>query len=91
MRVPNVLLDPNLIFHAPRVTLFSTRAVFDPTEYVGLPLNIMSLMPVLVHHFDKPTPFCVKVVSSIQQVRSIGELLAQRERVAINEMGYIRA
>lgn len=51
-----------------RVTLFSTRPVFDPTRYAGLPLNIMALMPVLVHHFDQPTQFCAKVVSNIQQV-----------------------
>ena len=28
----------------------------------------MSLMPVLIHHFDQPTEFCIKVVSNIQQV-----------------------
>ena len=53
-----------------RITLFSTRAVFDPTQYVGLPLNIMALMPVLIHHFDQPSQFCLQVVSNIQQVRT---------------------
>ena len=42
--------------------------MFDPSQFAGLPLNIMALMPVLVHHFDQPTEFCVKVVSEIQQV-----------------------
>lgn len=56
------------LFPSHRVTLFSTRMVFDPSQYAGLPLNIMALMPVLVHHFDQPTPFCVNVVSNIQQV-----------------------
>ena len=52
-----------------RMTLFSTRAVFDPSQYAGLPLNIIALMPVLVHHFIQPTEFCIKVVSKIQEVR----------------------
>ena len=51
-----------------RVTLYSTRAVFDPSQFAGLPLNIMALMPVLVEHFSDPTPFCVRVVAGIQQV-----------------------
>ena len=51
-----------------RITLHSTRSVFDPSQFAGLPLNVMALMPVLVHHFDQPTEFCIKVVSEIQQV-----------------------
>lgn len=42
--------------------------MFDPSQFAGLPLNVMALMPVLVHHFDQPTEFCIKVVSEIQQV-----------------------
>ena len=45
--------------------------MFDPSQFAGLPLNIMALMPVLVHHFDQPTEFCIKVVSAIQQVCTI--------------------
>ncbi len=55
---------------AHRITLHSTRFVFDPSQYDGLPLNVMALMPVLIHHFDQPTEFCIKVVSNIQQVRA---------------------
>ena len=51
-----------------RITLHSTRSVFDPSQFAGLPLNVMALMPVLVHHFEQPTEFCIKVVSEIQQV-----------------------
>jgi len=68
-----------------RVTLFSTRSVFDPTRYSGLPLNIMALMPVLVHHFDQPTQFCSKVVSNIQQVKNT--LLCHRQY--IDSMNFV--
>lgn len=54
--------------YAHRITLHSTREIFDPSQYSGLPLNIMALMPVLVYHFDSPTEHCIKVVSNIQQV-----------------------
>ena len=50
------------------LTPFSTQCVFDPSQYSGLPLNIVSLMPVLVHHFSKPTALCLKAVTSIRQV-----------------------
>ena len=50
------------------ITPFSTQPVFDPSQYSGLALNIMALMPVLVHHFSKPTSFCIKAVANIRQV-----------------------
>ena len=52
------------------ITPFSTKLIFDPSQYGGLPLNIMALMPLLVHHFSSPTPFCLKAVSNIRQVWS---------------------
>ena len=45
--------------------------MFDPSQFAGLPLNVMALMPVLVYHFDQPTEFCIKVVSEIQQVHAV--------------------
>lgn len=50
------------------ITPFCTQPVFDPSRYSGLPLNIIALMPVLVHHFSKPTAFCLKAISNIRQV-----------------------
>ena len=50
------------------ITPFSTQPVFDPSQHGGLPLNIMALMPVLVHHFNEPTAFCLSAVASIKQV-----------------------
>ena len=50
------------------ITPFSTQPVFDPSQFSGLPLNIVSLMPVLVHHFSNPTHFCLKAVANIRKV-----------------------
>ena len=47
------------------ITPHSTQRVFDPSQYAGLALNIMALMPVLVHHFSGPTPFCRSAVDNI--------------------------
>ena len=44
--------------------------IFDPSQYAGLPLNIVALLPVLAYHFDNPTEFCLKAVSNIQKVRN---------------------
>ena len=50
------------------ITPFCTMPIFAPSQYSGLPLNIMALMPFLVYHFSSPTPFCLKAVSNIRQV-----------------------
>jgi len=41
------------------------RAVYT---IVGFPLNIMSLMPVMMKQFDAPDQFCITCASNIQQV-----------------------
>ena len=46
----------------------STRAVFDPTQHTGLPVNIVALLPELVLNFDEPTELCKKAASSIATV-----------------------
>ena len=50
------------------ITPYSTQPVFDPSKYNGLSLNIMALMPLLVHHFSKPTELCIKAVTNIKLV-----------------------
>jgi len=50
------------------ITPYSTQRVFDSSQYAGLPLNIIALMPVLVHHFSGPTAFCQRAVVNIRQV-----------------------
>ena len=46
----------------------STRHVFDPTQFGGLPINIVALLPELVLHFDNPTDDCRKAADSISVV-----------------------
>ena len=46
----------------------STRAVFDPSQYSGLPVNIVSLLPELILHFDEPTQACRTAATSIASV-----------------------
>lgn len=58
------------------ITPFSTNPVFDPSQYSGLPLNIMALMPPLVHCFNSPTPFCLQAVANIRQVISYSSPIA---------------
>ena len=43
----------------------STRAVFDPTQHAGLPVNIIALLPELVLNFDEPTQLSKDAASSI--------------------------
>lgn len=50
------------------ITPYCTQPVFDPSQYSGLSLNIMAIMPVLVYHFNNPTDFCLNAVTSIRQV-----------------------
>ena len=49
----------------------STRAVFDPSCFSGLPLSIMALLPELVLHFDNPTDDCITTASNIAKVTII--------------------
>ena len=58
------------------VELGPCSPIFDPSQYAGLPLNIIALMPVLAYHFDSPTEFCLKVVTNIQKVRVCWSLCA---------------
>ena len=46
----------------------STRAVFDPTQHAGLPVNIIALLPELVLNFDEPTQLSKDAASSIATV-----------------------
>lgn len=49
----------------------STRAVFDPTQHAGLPVNIIALLPELVLNFDEPTQLSKDAASSIATVSSL--------------------
>ncbi|XP_065885600.1 protein furry homolog isoform X2 [Dysidea avara] len=51
-----------------RITPLSIHPVFDPSEFAGFPLNVMSLMPVLMKQFDAPDQFCITCANNIQQV-----------------------
>jgi hypothetical protein len=68
------------------ITPFCTKPIFDPAQYSGLPLNIMALMPLLVHHFSNPTPFCLKAVSNIRQACEAAELLSEESKLKLQHM-----
>ena len=54
-----------------RILPYSNKPLFDQSQGAGLPLNVLTLLPLLFNHFDEPTDFCKVVVSNIQQVREL--------------------
>ena len=54
-----------------RILPYSNKPLFDHSQSAGLPLNVLTLLPLLFNHFDQPTDFCKMVVSNIQEVRDM--------------------
>uniref|UniRef100_A0A3Q0T083 Furry homolog, like n=1 Tax=Amphilophus citrinellus TaxID=61819 RepID=A0A3Q0T083_AMPCI len=46
----------------------SRHTLVDPSQVAGFPLNILCLLPHLIHHFDNPTPFCKETADKIAKV-----------------------
>ncbi|XP_065113196.1 protein furry homolog-like isoform X3 [Paramisgurnus dabryanus] len=46
----------------------SRHTLIDPSQLAGFPLNILCLLPHLVHHFDNPTVFCKETADRIAKV-----------------------
>uniref|UniRef100_A0A3Q3JHT0 Furry homolog, like n=1 Tax=Monopterus albus TaxID=43700 RepID=A0A3Q3JHT0_MONAL len=46
----------------------SRHTLVDPSQVAGFPLNVLCLLPHLIHHFDSPTPFCKETADKIAKV-----------------------
>ena len=44
------------------------RSIFDPSNFKGLPLNIMALLPELMLNFEKPTDTSKEIAETISKV-----------------------
>ncbi|XP_018100157.1 FRY microtubule binding protein L homeolog isoform X3 [Xenopus laevis] len=50
------------------LTPVSRVSMVDSSQVIGFPLNILCLLPHLIHHFDNPNPFCKEIAERIAQV-----------------------
>ena len=57
-----------------RILPYSNKPLFDNSQSAGLPLSVLTLLPLLFNHFDQPTDFCKVVVSNIQEVSEIANV-----------------
>jgi Cell morphogenesis C-terminal len=51
-----------------RFTLLLELPVVDPTQSLAFPLNVMALLPYLLHHYEDANQLCVQSAENIAQV-----------------------
>jgi len=53
-----------------RFTLLLELPVVDPSQSLAFPLNVMALLPYLLHHYEDANQLCVQSAENIAQVRT---------------------
>ncbi|XP_029647107.1 protein furry isoform X5 [Octopus sinensis] len=51
-----------------QLTLYINVYVIDPTKCLGFPLNVISLLPYLVHHYEDPSKKCRQAAENISKM-----------------------
>lgn len=52
----------------PRLTVCINSSVIDPTGSHGFPMNVIALLPYLVHHYENPSQLCRDAADHISQI-----------------------
>lgn len=54
-----------------RFTLLLDFPVVDPSQSLAFPLNVVALLPYLLHHYEDANELCIQSAENIAQVNYI--------------------
>ena len=52
-----------------KFTTLMDLSVVDPSGTVGFPINVMALLPYMIHHYEDANDLCIRSAENIAQVR----------------------
>ncbi|GAB1608168.1 protein furry-like isoform X4, partial [Argonauta hians] len=63
----NTLAEPTWLLLS-QLTLCINAPVMDPSGALGFPINVIALLPYLIHHYENPSPECREAADRINQM-----------------------